>query len=210
MNKKQSFVVLAVLGLIVFITEANAQCVQCSPQGRKFVCASSPKGGRICQTTSDGASCAVSSPCGSTANQTSGADIVLEEGLVAEVRRTEPQLARALSFLRTHTELLASGYAKLYQLPEVAEESAHSGAQEEDELGALLARISEREQKAPPVEPIVFEVTFERAADSASAILKIIPSSRKPKVQSNSLVVHLMKADGETWRVSGWDTRLAN
>lgn len=216
MNKKLTLAALSVFALIIFITEANAQCVGCSPQGRKFVCASTTNGGRICQTTSDGRTCAISDPCGSTAIQASGADIVLEERLVAEVERTEPRLAQALSFLRKNPELLASGYVKLYLLPEEAEKSEQDEMSallariEEDEMSALLARISERSQDTSPIEPAIYEVTFERSEDSASATLKINPSGQKPNVASTSLILHLTKAERGTWRVSGWDTRPAH
>ena len=210
MNKKLASAVLAVLGLLIFMTGANAQCVQCSTQGRKFICAPSSTDGRGCVTNEAGTSCAVSQPCAASPTQASWEGLVLEERLVAEVGRTEPHFAEALSFLRKHTELLVDGYAKLYLLPKEAGKSARPAASKEDELFSTLKRFEEREQNASPVEPAVYEVTLDRAEGAATGILKISLLSSKPNGVSSILVINLMKADKDRWIASGWETSPTN
>lgn len=210
MDKKLFCAALSVLSLIILITEANAQCVQCSPQGRKFVCAPASSGGRACVTNDRGMACAVSGHYRAGAAQTLSKGIVLEERLIADIERTEPGFAKALSFLSKRPELLTDGYAKLYLLPTVTDNPGRSIAPKEDGAFAILAQIEASEQNATPVEPTTYEVTLDRAGDSAFATLRVQRLSQKPNVVSPSIVINLMKAERGRWRVSGWDTRLSN
>ncbi len=210
MNKKLSSAVLSVLGLLTFMTGANAQCVQCSTQGRKFICAPSSAGGRGCVTNETGTSCAVSQPCAASATQASWEGVILEEGLVAEVARVEPQFAETLSFLRKHTELLAGGYAKVYLLPGAAGKPGRPTASKEDEPFSILERFEGKEQNAPPVEPAVYEVTLGGAEGSTLGTLKVSRLRPNPAGASPTLVISLTRADKGEWRVAGWEMSPAN
>jgi hypothetical protein len=134
----------------------------------------------------------------------------MEERLVAEVGRVEPHFAETLAFLRNHTELLVGGYAKVYLLPKGAGKSARPTASKEDEPFSLLERFEEREQNASPVEPAVYEVTLNGAESSTFGTMRISRLSPNPNGVSPVLVIGLMKADKDGWRVSGWETRPAN
>lgn len=146
----------------------------------------------------------------SAAAQTSWEGIVLEERLVAEVKRADADLARVLDQLRQHTEMLAGGSAKVYLLPEAPGKPDGPAASMEDELYSMAARFDEKERKEPSIEPAAYEVTLDGAGNPAFATLKIRLLGRSPNAPTPALVVNLTKAEKGGWVVSGWSARPAN
>jgi len=210
--KRASLVVVFVFGSVIFTAEATAQCVQWFTQGRKFVCAPSSTGGKACLTNTAGTNCALTRPCGAGAAQGTWDGIDLEDTLVTDVGRVEPRLAAALALLRSRKELLVGGYARLYFMPEVTSpESVDSPtAPEEDSLHSLLERLDEDVQNSPPVEPLVYEVTIERAGTSLSAVMNIRRVAKESSAGSLGLAVSLTKSPKGQWKVTWWEARLGD
>jgi hypothetical protein len=144
------------------------------------------------------------------AAQTSWEGIVLEEGLVAEVKRADADFARVLDLLRQHTEVLAAGSAKVYLLPEAQGKPDGPAASLEDELYSMVNRFDEKERKGPPLKPTEYEVTLDRANNSALATLKIRLLGRNPNAGSRGIIINLTKTEKGGWQVSGWEARPAN
>lgn len=201
---------LFVFAFSISPADANAQCVQCSTQGRKFICAPSSSGGRGCVTNSAGTSCGVSSPCGSgrIASQVDYRQISLSENFVGDIKMTAPHLAAALAFISKNKELLVDGYATIYLMPSemMSESGTHAPIATKDSLQSLMERLDEKPSDDSAVIPIAYEITIESERDSSVATLRVQMITNNQESLTSSLEISLAKSKGK-WRATGWQAK---
>ena len=205
MNNQIKSLSISTAVLCLFATLAAnvaAQCVQCKPTGRVFVCSGAAKGGCDCMTIGGSSACALDGTCG-TGERCAGAahaksGVQFTDATILEVAQTHPRFAAALVALNRIGGLKT--WAQVSMIPARLESSeVVNWLKEPTEAEPFFREYRNRYVKGAKI--IVIEFTLSKMDDTRSVIRGNVIDVFPNDPAATQLEIELNGGRVTAWRV---------